>query len=622
MTRPFLSRFFAVGIAAAILVSSPSFAATFIVPDDQELVGKSAAIVTGVVIDSVGQRRADGQIETIYNVRIEKSLKGTFERGEVVQVASPGGRVEKRWSAVIGAAHFQPEDKVLLFLRQHRGKWTPTDMTLGKFRFVTSTGGQSLLVRDAEDIVGFDKQMRTHVERVRREATFLQFIEETVRGREAEADYFVPPGETVALPAEEKTGRFDVATNDTFSPRSYAIHFNFGLYPGRWPEARMTSAITRPFFKNSAQNASGLGDGGVAMITNSLNAWNNDCFSYANFPYGGTNSLLKNDADFVNTVIWNDPGDDIPGVWGGSGVIATAYMSGDDLHTFNAENDWVTMSDSDVVVQAGLTGAEAFVATAMTHEIGHGIGFRHSDTHFDGTGCQGTDECSSSAIMKASVSTHHNFTLQPWDQNAVRALYPIADQCSTPVPAAPTGLSATATSTASVSVTWNAVTGATNYKVFRREAAGSFVEVGQSATTAFTNSTGLSADTAYLYMVRASNAGGDSTDSNIDLTTTSVFTDSSLVAGIVVKPAHFNELRTAVNAVRTLAGLSTFSFTVPPPAATVTIRKAHVDDLRTNLAAARASLGLSALTLTDPTITAGTTPPKAVHITELRNGVL
>ena len=81
-------------------------------------------------------------------------------------------------------------------------------------------------------------------------------------------------------------------------------------------------------------------------------------------------------------------------------------------------------------------------------------------------------------------------------------------------------------------------------------------------------------------------------------------------------------LRTAVNAARTLAGLSAFSFVD----ATITqgstpVKRLHLLDLRTALDAARTVLTLSALGYTDTSITAGSTRIKAVHFIQLRDGV-
>jgi len=187
---------------------------------------------------------------------------------------------------------------------------------------------------------------------------------------------------------------------------------------------------------------------------------------------------------------------------------------------------------------------------------------------------------------------------------------------------APTDVLATSTGATTVSVQWAAVTGATGYQVFRRSLPGGFSPVGSPvAASPFTDTT-AAANTAYVYLVRAQNAGGSSGDSVSDLATTAVFTDASLTAqSTTVKTAHFTELLAAVNAVRTVAGLGPIAFTAPAPTSPVTVRATHINDLRTALDAARAALGFSGLTYTDPTLSTQSTKIKAVHLSELRDGV-
>ena len=606
-------------LAVCILLSSQAFATVFIVPEDKELVQSSDAIVVGVIDGYTCQLTDEGSVETVYRLRVQRSLKGAHKPGSIVEVVSEGGvlKEQNRFLAVVGSAHFEKDDRVLLLLVKENGRWTTNIMTLGKFRFVTSTGGQSLLLRDAEDIVGFDKVMKTHVERIRREKGFLSFIEDTVRGREADTDYFMKPEDAVSLPASEKA-RYDIQAH-AFEPRSYSLFFVSGpdRFPGRWPETRMSASIPRPFFKNSAQNASGFPDGGVQQITDALNAWNNDCGSYVNAPYGGTTANVRNENDGVNVILWNDPANE-PTVSGG--VIAKAFNAGDVFHTFDGEADWVSLSDVDVVINNGQTGLEAYMNTALTHELGHGLGLRHSDQHGDFTACQVTDECTPTAIMKASVNAAFGFTLQTWDQTAVRALYP--SSCGPAAPPAPTGLVATAVSTNQVNLTWNASTGATSYKVLRRLTPGGYTQVAEVSGTSHSDTLGVALNTGYQYVVRASNTGGDSGDSNSDFTVTTVFTDT-MADGLTIKAIHFTQLQTAVNALRTLAGLSAFTFTQGTPAIGGTIRKSHLDDLRTALNAARTDpdLGAAAISFGE-TIVLGTTTVKDTHITELRAGVL
>jgi hypothetical protein len=183
----------------------------------------------------------------------------------------------------------------------------------------------------------------------------------------------------------------------------------------------------------------------------------------------------------------------------------------------------------------------------------------------------------------------------------------------------PAGIVATATSATTVSVTWNSVPSATSYQVYRRAAGGNYTLVGNPGGTSITDP--ASANSAYLYRVRALNASGSSTDSASDLATTVVFSDDPLNAGTIIKAVHFAQLRTAANAVQSLAGQTLSIFTDPTLNTTVRVKRLHLLELRSALDLARSALGVGVLSHADPNITAGTTVIKAAHITELRNAV-
>ncbi len=189
-------------------------------------------------------------------------------------------------------------------------------------------------------------------------------------------------------------------------------------------------------------------------------------------------------------------------------------------------------------------------------------------------------------------------------------------------PNPPTNLVATATTSTNVFVSWTAVPGAAGYNVYRSNSGTNFTLLGSSGT-AFLNDPTVSANTSYLYLVRAVSVGGfESTNSNIDLATTVLFTDATLnVASTVVKTVHFTELLTAVNAVRALAGQPAIGFTSPVPAFGAVALAAHMTDLRNGLTPARSALGLPAQGFTDVPVVGTSTVIKAVHINELRNGV-
>ena len=180
----------------------------------------------------------------------------------------------------------------------------------------------------------------------------------------------------------------------------------------------------------------------------------------------------------------------------------------------------------------------------------------------------------------------------------------------------PGNVIATAISAAQVNVAWSAVVNADHYEVWRKVDGGAFASVGTPGAAAFSDMSVVAGKT-YLYRVQAVDGALTSAFSTIDPATTIFFADDPLVAQTTtVKATHFTQLRTAVNAFRVTAGLATLPGD-PTVAAGLVVRATHVTDLRTALDAARAAAGVSTLSYTDavPTVI------KAVHVTELRNGV-
>jgi len=83
---------------------------------------------------------------------------------------------------------------------------------------------------------------------------------------------------------------------------------------------------------------------------------------------------------------------------------------------------------------AGTVPQELF-KSAIVHEVGHTLGFRHSDhTRNLAASCAGdpTLDCTSSAIMNHILALGLNGQLQAWDNAALNAVYGAAPACTPP----------------------------------------------------------------------------------------------------------------------------------------------------------------------------------------------
>ena len=182
----------------------------------------------------------------------------------------------------------------------------------------------------------------------------------------------------------------------------------------------------------------------------------------------------------------------------------------------------------------------------------------------------------------------------------------------------PSVVIASANSASSINVTWNALSGATTYEVWRAtSAAGGYAPIATTVSNFYLDRN-VSAGTAYLYKVRALFGSTIGPLSDPDLATTIVFTDDPLLPGTPYKTAHILELRTAVNAVRAAAGMAPGSYTDAVISSGGPVRASHISDLRSALHAARIALGFSTPFYTDNSLVAGTTKIKVLHVTELR----
>ena len=246
----------------------------------------------------------------------------------------------------------------------------------------------------------------THAENLPRlAALFIKHIRAVVRGDrlDHDRDYVVKAS---ALPAPPSTGsRFPVAPTATGFPASAYTEGTF-----RWNVFDAGGSVT---FKVSGRQP-GYDD--LGAVQRGLAAWTNDPNSNVVYLYGGQNSAAFVQ-DGVNTVVMNNS-TDVP-----AGAIAYAKWYAGGSHVYKGET-FFTTTEGDVVVKAGLSVSQTVFDEAVTHELGHTLGFRHSDSAVP---------TSTDAVMNSVVRGTHGANLAQWDIDAVTTVYAApASTCSTP----------------------------------------------------------------------------------------------------------------------------------------------------------------------------------------------
>src|SRR5512142_1015887 len=391
-----LSRFIFLILACA-LAAQTTYAASFVVPTDRDMVHRAHAIVIGSMLSSYTQLNDAGGVETVTTIEIEDVIKGGGF-GETLTVVEPGGEYGTHVMIIPGIPRFQQGRRMLLMLANvGHDRWAVTDLVLGRFTFVTDRSGRRLLVRDADEIVGWNPDLSPHSEPLRDADKFLQFVRTEAHGGIAAMDYVVPATSNLHTMTTGLTPAPNIAP---FTATSYTTS-DTNAQGARWNV--FPSAVS--WWRGVSGEPGALNNGDTA-INSAMASWDNDCGSNVDYVYAGidngTHTSGLHGADGANTILFEQ---DLTS-WGASAFTCTAnsysgvlglggVTSTSGSNTLGAET-FFTAVEGDVMMNQGIANCTLLLGSgdfesAVTHEVGHTLGFRHSDKTRDDAAACSTD---------------------------------------------------------------------------------------------------------------------------------------------------------------------------------------------------------------------------------------
>jgi Ig-like domain CHU_C associated/Dual-action HEIGH metallo-peptidase len=447
---------------SAVIAAVPLFAVSYVVPRDRFEIERSSAIIIGRVLGAHVERSPQFGIETVTEVALEEAIKGGA--GSVVRICEPGGVLGDEVRLIPGVPGFTAGDRVLLFLnRREDGEYVVTDLQLGSFQFVNDATGRSLVLRNESELAGWDIDGSVHEERQRGADAFIDYVRAVVRGDEVAEDYFVAttPLAGAPRPAKATAEALRPVSNGAFTATSYTVDLSGGL-GSRW------NVFPGSVNWNQGNSEIGLLGNGTSQINAAFAAWNAGGAHYVLASATPNANGIAEAADGINNAVFEKnlaafgAGPFVCGVGGvlGAGGIHFAHF-GAGNHVFNGETFGTTV-EVDLSMNQGLgtcslaqVPIEAFYTT-VTHEVGHTLGFRHSDQNRTQNALCSSDpslDCSNSAVMDHLLLVGLNGHLQPWDSRAVAAVYGNGAACTPPsISQQPIGSTITSGGSAQLSV--------------------------------------------------------------------------------------------------------------------------------------------------------------------------
>lgn len=400
-----------------------SAVATTIIPaaDPGELALDSHAVFLARAGDSRVLQRSN-YLATATELEVVSVIKGPVAPGEVIESIVPGGFKDGVGWVVSGVPQLETGEIYFFFAdRTPRGRWQPRLMADSVLRREIADDGSAVLVPLDE---------ATHLNRMKSDfessATLVPGAVDEKRFTDAiDRSLAGEPGWNWAplLKTFDSAGDFLKSAPGvcSFMKASDGQELRWRTFD--------TGGSVRVYADDTGELAGGVS--GITEVGGAVSRWNDQSgnntirLSFGGGqPYtmdcvdpSGLNDPLPNEPDEGdNFVVFNDPCDEISDLSGGcSGTIGVGGPWVRSSHSFDNQT-WWTISSLYVVVNngAGCLGSLDY-ERMMAHELGHGLGFGHTDSD-------------SNSLMYPMCCNDHNST----DILCAEYLYPVAGPTNTP----------------------------------------------------------------------------------------------------------------------------------------------------------------------------------------------